>query len=178
MTWLQTIAAWLAATGVGDVIGFFASIASFGGAWAAFLQARKAKRAALHAEHAARQAQRQLAELDTIASISAAIQRLQSLKALQRDGRWDTALERYASQRLELIAIRERDRELMPEEQASIQSVIFLLSELEAKIERVVAGEGSAEVGSLNQLVAAEIDRLQILLQRKYARVVETQHGR
>lgn len=171
MRWLTTVAAWLQTTGVGDLVGFVASIAGLIGAWAAFGQARGAK-------IAARAAQRRLAEFDTIVTISAAIERLQALKVLHRDRRWEIALNRYAAYRRDLIAIRHRDRGLQDSEQAVIQDAIFLLAQMEAKVERIRDHGETADAASLNRLLSTAIDDLQSLLQRKQARSMESSDGR
>lgn len=121
----------------------------------------RSRSAAVQDRTAAREARESVRTLASVASLSAAVPRLQEIKALHRDGRWDVLLVRY-DEVVQLIAqvkaaLRGPESKLIP----PLTAFQGMVRELEAEVERIVAGQtADVDIVLLNGQANKVIDGL------------------
>jgi hypothetical protein len=165
MEWYQALAAWLAASGTSDVLGFVGFVVTIVGFVATLWNVARSRRAAEAARDAADEVRRRISTFETVRVLASAVAQLRAVQTDQRSGRWDTLPGRYGEIRGALIGVRERTPTLSEDQRTVIQTAILVLARIEHELDRALAaGKAWENMARSNKILSEQADGLLTIL--------------
>jgi len=121
----------------------------------------RSKTAAQKAKEEVSNVRETISRLDTAMEFSAALTMMDEIKRLHRAAAWIMLPDRYSALKRLLISIRTTNLDLADEHQAVLQGAIQHFTDLEKKVERALASNGSPpNVATVNEIVSAQLDKM------------------
>ena len=158
--------AWqLWASGWGDIASLAGLAVGLVGFAVTIIAVWRSKSAAEAAASAAKRTHDALVYVDAIADFAAAVGIMDEIKRLQREGAWRVLPERYSALRQHLIRIIAVEGTVATNDAGVIREAVGQFSDLEKRVENALArGATPANPAKLNEVVSAQVDRLQVVL--------------
>jgi hypothetical protein len=173
---LRSLTTWAGEWGdLASVADLFLSIFGFAltifGVW-------RSKKSAQRAEEAVERMRKVILRSDTIADFSAVLTVMEEIKRLHRVNAWHLLPDRYSLLRRKLVTIRTANAGFSEEHQTALQSAVQHFTSIEQRVERSLASNTAPpNAAKLNQIVSAQIDRLEEVLTTLKANI-GVEHGR
>lgn len=175
---LQRIGAWLAATSLDEMLGFFASLMALIGVPWTLWQAWRARTASEAARDAARMIVRRRTLLDAVRNLPACIGKLDALQSQLMGGDWKLMADVVRSVRRELVELQEHRESFATDEHRMLQGAVAWLAEFEGTLLDPEPFAGGAEgLREVRVRLIERSDELHGLQARLRNRAVGGEHG-